>query len=178
MRLYELTNDLKVLEEQIELLNTQDDTESELMIADIETIKDTIKNLIEAKSEGIVAIMRNWDSDIDSIDSEIDRLKDLKVRITNKKEKLREYTLNCLEESGIKKIETSLGNVSVRKGTGLVNITDYNSIDDKYIEIVTTKKYDKTAIKNDIKNGIEVAGAELIIKNSLVVPRIKKGDDK
>ena len=66
--LYELTSDLKELQE-IDFCEAEAEQ--------IEQIKDIIKTQIETKGTGIIAVIRNEESDIDSIKAEIKRLQEI-----------------------------------------------------------------------------------------------------
>ena len=161
MRLYELSKDLKELE-NIDLEET--DTEQ------LEYIKEVIKSEIVTKGTGIIRLVRNWESDLISIKSEIDRLTELKKIKENKIKKLKEYTKMCLQEAEMKKVETKLGNMTVRKNPVSIVIDDESLIDADYKQEVVTIKIDKKAIKEDItKNGVVVNGCHLEQSTSLII---------
>lgn len=172
MNLYELTKDMQELEYNIEMM-LENDTEKET-VEELENIKNLIADMVQSKSENIIKVIRNWDSDIESIDLEIARLTELKKKRKNKIDSLKEYTLDCLQASQIKKIETALGNITVRKGTGSVSIIDADKIPKEYKKEKVTIDIDKTSIKKALAEGQLIEGAELIIKNSLLLPQIKK----
>ncbi|WP_200825364.1 siphovirus Gp157 family protein, partial [Clostridioides difficile] len=69
--LYELTTDLLEIEEGL-TETTGNETEK------LEEIKEIIKQEIQNKNTRIVSVILNIDSDINSIDSEIKRLQELK----------------------------------------------------------------------------------------------------
>lgn len=71
-----------------------------------------------------------------------------------------------MEMMGITKIETELGNLSLRKSKS-VNIYDESLIDKKFIEIETKEKISKTEIKKAIETGENVQGANIVEKNNL-----------
>ena len=120
--LYELTSDLKELQE-IDFTETDRD--------EVEAIKEIIKEQIESKGTGIIVVVRNLEADIEVIKTEIKRLQDLKKLKENKIENLKKYTKECLEEADIKKLSTSLGNISIRKLPGSVEVLEEDSIPKK-----------------------------------------------
>ena len=104
--LYELTIDFKKLSE---MEFDENSTEQ------VEEIKEIIKGEIETKGTNIIAVIRNLETDIEGIKKEIERLNKLKKTKENKIKNLKNYTIECLNELELKKVETTLGNISVRK---------------------------------------------------------------
>lgn len=160
MNLYELTTDLKELQE-IDFTQVEEEQ--------IEEVKGIIKTQIESKSAGIIAVIRNEESDIDAIKVEIKRLQELKKSKENKIENLKKYTKECLEDADIKKVSTSLGNMTVRKNPASVDVLDENLIPSEYKKEVVEVKVDKKAILADLKEGVVVEGAALKNSTSLMI---------
>ena len=103
---------------------------------------------------------------LNGVDEEIKRLQALKKSISNQINSRKEYIVRNMEMMGITKIETELGNLSLRKSKS-VNIYDESLIDKKFIEIETKEKISKTEIKKAIEAGENVQGANIVEKNSL-----------
>lgn len=160
MNLYELTTDLKELQE-IDFTQVEEEQ--------IEEVKGIIKTQIESKSAGIIAVIRNEESDIDAIKVEIKRLQELKKSKENKIENLKKYTKECLEDADIKKVSTSLGNMTVRKNPASVDVLDENLIPSEYKKEVVEVKVDKKAILADLKEGVVIEGAALKNSTSLMI---------
>lgn len=158
--LYELTSDLKELQE-IDFM----DAEAE----QIEEIKAIIKEQIAKKGTGIIAVVRNLEADTEIIKSEIKRLQDLKKTKENKIENLKKYTKECLEEADIKKVSTSLGNISLRKLPGSVEVLEEDSIPEEYKKEVTTITIDKKSILAELKEGVVIPGVILKTGTSLTI---------
>ena len=143
--LYELVTDLKKLQEiEFEEINEQEQ---------VEEIKEIIKYEIKNKSSNMISLIRNIDSDIDVIDNEIERLQKMKKSKENKVNNIKKYIKICLEESGMKGVETPLGSMKIRNNAPKVIVDDLEKIDNKYILIETTLKVDKKAIKESLYNG-------------------------
>lgn len=158
MNLYELSADL------VTLAQMED-------IEEIEQIKAIVQEQIEAKSTGIVAVVRNLESTVDAIDIEIKRLQDLKKVKKNNIDRLKQYTKECMELRGVKKVETALGNISLRKLPGSVEIIDESKLMNEPIYVVekVTRTLDKKAILADLKEGLVVDGAILKTGTSLTI---------
>lgn len=158
--LYELTSDLKELQE-IDFTEADRD--------EVEAIKEIIKEQIESKGTGIIVVVRNLEADIEVIKTEIKRLQDLKKLKENKIENLKKYTKECLEEADIKKLSTSLGNISIRKLPGSVEVLEEDSIPAEYKKEVVTVTVDKKSILADLKEGVVVPGVTLKTGTSLLI---------
>ena len=157
MNLYELSSDLIAL----------NDIES---VEDLEVIREIIKQEIQNKSTGIVAVVRNLESNIAAIDTEIKRLQELKKLKQNNITRLKEYTKECMNIQGIKKLETSLGNISIRKTPASVKILDETKIPSEYLNVKQVTSIDKKTLLDDLKDGLILEGiAELSQGTSLTI---------
>ena len=157
MNLYELSSDSIAL----------NDIES---VEDLEVIREIIKKEIQNKSTGIVAVVRNLESNIAAIDTEIKRLQELKKLKQNNITRLKEYTKECMNIQGIKKLETSLGNISIRKTPASVKILDETKIPLEYLNVKQVTSIDKKTLLDDLKDGLILEGiAELSQGTSLTI---------
>lgn len=160
MSLYELTSDLKEL---------QDIDFTEVDAEQLEAVKAAIKKQIVNKGTGIIAVVRNLEADTEAIKTEIKRLQDLKKSKENRIENLKKYTKECLEEADIKKVSTALGNISIRKLPGSVEVLEEDSIPKEYKKEVVTVTVDKKSILADLKEGVVVPGVTLKTGTSLLI---------
>ncbi|WP_131042474.1 siphovirus Gp157 family protein, partial [Clostridioides difficile] len=142
--LYELTTDLLEIEEGL-TETTGNEAEK------LEEIKEIIKQEIQNKNTRIVSVILNIDSDINSIDSEIKRLQELKKVKKNTLDRLKSNIKDCMELLGTKKVETVLGNISIRKSAGSLVIEDEEKIPAIYKTVEQVVKVDKNTIKDFIK---------------------------
>ena len=145
MNLYELSQDL------ITLRDLED--------ADKDEVISIIQSEIVNKGKGIIQVIKSLESDVEAIKNESDRLAKIKKVKENNLKKLREYTKLCMEQMELKKLETPIGNITIRKGVSTLKIDDESKLLDKYIEIVQTYKVNKDLIKTDLKSGQVVEGA-------------------
>ncbi|EQE00379.1 siphovirus Gp157 family protein, partial [Clostridioides difficile CD8] len=134
--LYELTTDLLEIEEGL-TETTGNEAEK------LEEIKEIIKQEIQNKNTRIVSVILNIDSDINSIDSEIKRLQELKRVKKNTLDRLKSNIKDCMELLGTKKVETFLGNISIRKSAGSLVIEDEEKIPAIYKTVEQVIKVDK-----------------------------------
>ena len=132
-----------------------------------EDIKDYINKLEHQRNfklESIERLKKLVKASADVASDEINRLQGVKKRQNGKIDRLSELQLMLTAGD---KIETDLYKFGTRKSKS-VNILDEALIQEKY-KVEQPLKIDKKLITDDIKNGVEVAGAELIEKVSLSV---------
>jgi len=156
--LYEITQNMKMLTSYLDEEDFDQDT--------YENTLDLIKYELTNKSTSLIHVIKNIESDETMLDNEIKRLKAIKDRKSKNVENLKEYIKVCMEQMGLNKIETPLGNFSLRKSES-VNIIDSTKIPSEYVNVVIENKPDKVKIKEAIKKNISVEGTELISKNNL-----------
>lgn len=167
MKLYEITNEMRALDELF--LSCIDEETGEIKDqAVFEELEKELQLQLNTKGASIIKSFKNSEAMLSSVDEEIKRLQALKKRISNGIDSRKEYIARNMELMGIKKIETELGNLSLRKSKS-VNIFDESLIDKKFIEIETKEKISKTEIKKAIEAGEEVQGAVIVERNSLQI---------
>lgn len=138
-------------------------------IDNTEELNDLYNNLtvtFENKLDNSQRYCLMLDGQADTLDKEIKRLQAKKTAIKNNKERLKVMMLNAIKTSGKDKFKTDLFNFSIRKSEA-VNILDEEQIGRKYMK--ATYKISLSDIKKDIKDGVEVAGAEIKKNESLGV---------
>ena len=150
MNLYELTDSyLKVLE---------------LIENGEEGLEDTLESLndtIELKADGYARIIRNLEANAVALKTEIDRLTNRRRSIENSIDRLKENLKNAMIATGKEKIKTDLFNVTVVNNPVAVNVIDEKLIPEKYFKVEIIRKLDKLSLRDAIKNGEEIQGAEL-----------------
>lgn len=133
------------------------------MDLDPEVMKDTldsIEDAIENKAENIAKLIRNLESDVSAYKEEEDRLKTKRQATENKVKWLKTYLEDNMKMTGKTKFKSGMFNFSIQKNPASVNITDEKIIPGEFL-IPQPPKVDKTSLKEILKRGIEVPGAEL-----------------
>lgn len=150
MILYELSNDFKNIDE----------------IEDNEEIKEIIINEIKNKTSNIIRLIRNKETKVDMIDLEIKRLQAMKKVEENKIKSIKEYTKECMQIIDVKKIETNLGNITLRKSPVSLRIMNDENIPNQFIEVIQETKIDKKAIIQHFKETGEMfEGIDYLTEN-------------
>lgn len=126
---------------------------------------DDLKMERNRKIENIAMYIKNLEAEAEAIKKEKGNMDSRQKATENKAKRLREYLVYALQGE---KFSTPRVAVTYRKSES-VEIPDDKAIDDKYCNIVVTKKPDKTVIKKALKEGKEIAGASLVTKNNIQV---------
>ncbi|MDP4447481.1 siphovirus Gp157 family protein [Staphylococcus hyicus] len=135
---------------------------------DLKDTLDSIEVELNVKVDNTIGLKRSVDADIDAIDKEIKRLQGLKQQKQNFSDRLKNYLQEMLDIQGLQKFRTSTNYIYKRKNAPSVHITNENLIGNEYW-LSQAPKINKKQIKDDIKAGITVNGAELRDSESLVI---------
>ena len=114
MKLYEITSEMRALDE---LFLSCIDKETGEVKDDgvIDILEQELKLQLQTKGAGIIKSFKNSEAMLNGVDEEIKRLQALKKSISNQINSRKEYIVRNMEMMGITKIETELGNLSLRK---------------------------------------------------------------
>lgn len=118
------------------------------------------KEQLESKGVCYGFVIRQLDSEVDIIDAEIKRLESLKKSRTKTVERLKTTLSDAMQLFDITELKTPTLKINFRKSES-VEVENIALLDKDYVKVVTTESADKTAIKEAIKNGIQVTGAVL-----------------
>ena len=147
MKLYEIV-------EAYQNLSELEETE------DIKKALDVINDEFDVKAENIVKVIKNMEADEKALRDEETRLADKRRSISTKKEDIKEYLFSSMRAVGKTKTKAGIFNINIQKNPQLIKIIDENIIPDKYK--IASYKLDKKTLKEDIKDGLDIEGAELI----------------
>lgn len=133
-------------------------------IIDFEKLQE-LKIERNTKIENVALWIKNLIAESEAIKEEMKSLSERKERKDKKVEQLKEFLSSVLENQ---KFETARVAISYRKSSSL-NIIDEAKINKQYIKEVTTTSIDKMAIKEAIKLGQAVEGAEIVEKQNIQI---------
>lgn len=122
----------------------------------------------DTKIENIGAYIKNLTAEADAIKAEEKSLAERRKAKENKIARLKDYVSFSLQNAGQSKFESAKVAFSFRKSTS-VNITNLEAVPAEYIKIKEEKTADKTVIGKLLKAGQEIAGCELVEKQSLQI---------
>lgn len=140
------------------------------MDLDDETKADTLDSIdwnsdYENKVENYIKVIKNNEADIEARKNEIKRLTELNRADERKNERLKEVLKESMALTGHERVDTTLFKVSFRKSEAV-------EVDDLLLPEaykVATWKADKKRLKEDLKNGLEILGAELVERKNLSI---------
>ena len=129
---------------------------------DAETLKDTLDSIDEAindKVENTAYVIKQLDANVAVIDTEIKRLQAMKSAQSNNAKNLKLYIQESMEKVGLDKVQGKLIKVAIQNNPASVVVTDEKKLAKYFVE--QPPQLNKTILKQDLKNGLEVDGAEL-----------------
>lgn len=163
MKLYEITNELRNILENLEI---NEDGE----ILNFEELENA-EGLFEDKIEACSVVYKEKLAEIEALKHEEETLTQRRKALEKGAESFKGYIGNALLAVGRNKFETEKCKISFRKSTSVEIPDEYiEGLSEEYKTVKVEVKANKTAIKEALKNGIEIPGASLIEKNS---PQIK-----
>lgn len=140
------------------------------MDIDDETWQDTLESIdsaIEQKADGVMYVIRNLEVDVIGLKDEEKRLKSKREVAERKIKRLKQYLQENMEAVGKTKFKTQLFAYNIQNNPASLKLTDEKLIPEKYYTVETSRKYDNKAIKDDLKAGKVINGAELKTSQSL-----------
>ena len=152
MNIYNLTTQAK----QIALLLEEGEFTQEIEQALIIT-----QEQLQAKAIDYTYVIKNFEADSQAIDNEIKRLKAMKEAKDKAIDRMKEAVRNAMLASGIDKIESSLFKLSLRRSEA-VEVVNIDQLPEILVTVKKTVSADKVKIKEAIKSGLTVEGANLI----------------
>lgn len=119
----------------------------------------------EEKLESVALWIKNLKAEEAALKAEKDAFAEREKQTKAKREKLSEWLTEALNGE---KMSTSKVAISFRKSES-VKISDIDAIPMNYIVETITESPDKVAIKAALKNGLDVPGCELELKNNISI---------
>lgn len=144
IKLYEIN---ELLNDSLENLDLIED-EEERNKYELE-VKEQVKELILQKSNNLIAQNRYFESSIETIDNEIERLKELKKRVQREQGKFFNLIDFNFKNLNVERVDTDLGTIKYRNLPLSVEIVDEDieRLPKDYIKEKITYSADKMAIK-------------------------------
>lgn len=155
MKLYEIRNGMiDTLDIFLESDQTEIDREN------YNDIMNYLKEELKSKSSDLIKYIRNLELENTVTKLEIERLEDLKKGKEKKIKSIKSYIKGILLDLDKKKVETELGNLSLRKTTS-VEITDISKIPKEYLVVKEKVTPSKKLIGDSLKKNILIDGVVL-----------------
>ena len=129
---------------------------------------DSIKDAFDVKAENVAKAVKEIEGQANMIDEEIKRLTKRKTTMKNNAKSMKVYLQEQMERVGTRKVQGELLTVAIQKNAPSVRVIDERKIPEEYF-IPQPTKLDKTQLKTELKNGVEMpeGSAELIQTESV-----------
>ena len=126
---------------------------------------DKLQMAREDKIEGVGLWIKNLEAEAAAVKAEKDNMADRQKRLEKKAESLKRYLAYALDGQ---KFSTPKIALSWRRSESVV-ITDEALLPENCLNVTIVKKPDKKVIKDALKAGKEIMGAELVEKQNLQI---------
>lgn len=141
------------------------------MLQTIDTQKvNNLSNILDSKAKNLNALQKKQDS----IDLAIADLKLQKAQLNKKQDQAQAELTNLLDSLGITKYETSSYRFQPRNYMPKVEIENKDLIPVKYQKERVTKSLDRTKMRQDLQQGVEISGAVLKPVRSTKITVVRK----
>lgn len=133
------------------------------------TLKDTLDSINEAfddKAENIAKSIKEIEGQADIIKAEKERLAKREQAMRNNAKSMKSYLQEQMDVIGKRKVQGELLTVAIQKNAPSLKIESEQYIPEGFY-VPQPSKLDKTQLKNELKNGLEIAGVELVQTESV-----------
>lgn len=161
-QLYALTGKLAELQAMA-------DNDDEGLKEALQHAMDEIQGDFEVKADNIVMLRRNIESDVTAIDSEIERLTELKRVKSNSVGQITDYLRRNMQAANITSIKRPLFTITLAMGKERVIVDNEEAVPDDLTAVTTKIAPDKNAIAAKLK--------EIRDHNAAVRARMAAGED-
>ena len=124
---------------------------------------------LQTKAINYSYVIKSFESDIDTIDSEIKRLQGLKKVRDNAIIRMKSALLEAMQVYGIEKVSSPTLTLSIRNNPESVEVLNEIQIDRRYWNEKVVWSLDKAAVKKAIQSGEPVEGCVLIRTQSIQI---------
>ena len=139
----------------------------EIDIAALDNLMQAKTETIERGLEALCKIRARKQGEITALLDEIKRLSEKSEREAKALVRLESYIMDMYKRSGQDKVNAGTFTVSKRMSNSVWVAPDFNN--PEYMRTTTTTAPDKMAIKEALKNGIQIDGASLVSKENLSI---------
>lgn len=138
---------------------------------DEQTMNDTLESLqfeLEEKADNIACLIKTLQAETEAIKAEAKNLTERAKAKEAKADKLTQYLFDTFKAVGADKIETARNVIAIKKNPCSVVLDEGFYIDEYMVEKISIQP-DKENIKDELKNGVVIAGARLEQKERLAI---------
>ena len=163
-----ITPDGEVIDDLVDYRRTMTD-------ALLDTL-DAVDGEIEDKLANCGAFIKQINAEIEALDAEIKSLRQRSAAKKREIDSFKAYIMGCMENADVKKVDQPLAKLTIRQNAESVEVADEMN----FIAWAMTHDHDdllrysmpdinKTAIKDAIRSGADIPGAQLVRTKSLII---------
>lgn len=133
------------------------------------TLKDTLDSIEEVfddKVENIAKAIKEIEGQAEMIKAEKDRLAKREQTMRNNAKSMKRYMQDQMEAVGKRKVQGKLLTVAIQRNASSIRIESEENIPKEYY-VPQPDKLDKTHLKQELKQGVEIPGVELVQTESV-----------
>ncbi len=154
MRLYDISNEFKAVMELAE--------SGELSHEDLLDTIEAINLEFDEKAKNCLMMLKQFENETNSFDSEIKRLEQLKKLCASRTETMKEYLRENMQAMKRDKLDVGLFKVTLKAPSKAVEVLDESKIPAQFwVTIPESKKLDKSLLASELKLN-KITGAQLV----------------
>lgn len=153
--------------DHLSLMQMIEESEGELT-PEIEQALSLTQDEFNEKALSYALVVKHFDDETDIINKEIERLSAKLAQAKKKKEVFKQTLSDAMQQFGVNELNTATLKLSFRKSES-IEFVDESKIPFSYVEEKVVKTISKTKIKQDIKQGLDVPGAKLVVNQNLQI---------
>lgn len=117
---------------------------------------------------GIIHSIRSKEAQIQFLKNEIKRLQSRSKAMEQRLEQFKDYLSRIMQKDGFTKVQNAKGTIYLRRSES-VRVSDENQLPSELVKTEIKFVPQKQDIKDQLKNGVEVPGAELQTRKVLCI---------
>lgn len=141
---------------------------------DSEELELYLSNLMANKTDSIYHVLSKLEDEAELADKHMKRLAVYKKARTNAINRLKEYSILCLEKMNRVGVAGDMAEVKMRKPVKVLNVLDENKIPSEFLTVETVVTIDKKALLSALKDGLACDGANIIDGAKSIQFKLKK----
>lgn len=137
---------------------------------------DAVDGEMEDKLANCGAFIKQLSAEADALDAEIKSLRQRSAAKKREIDSFKAYMMSCMESADVKKVDKPLAKLTIRQNAESVEVADEKN----FIEWAQSHDRDdllrysmpdvnKTAVKDAIRSGADIPGAQLVRTKSLII---------
>jgi uncharacterized coiled-coil DUF342 family protein len=154
-KLWEISSELESTINELNELQGEISEEKEKLLNDLQA-------MLETKTSSCIDYLDYLKTMVGIAKSKRETINDYIKATENKVENYKNYMINCFERIGTNKIENDLFTLSINKQRKVVNVFNEDAIPPEYTQVERKIKISKADLLTDLKNGVDIPGAELV----------------